>query len=707
MRRKDVLIIVASLIIITFLTVVGIYWALNSESIFGKEEIGETATTKKTHHANGWETAVVDKIIHDIPIPVGFTYIEGNTKTGVIIKDNKTEEKYIWIPYQEVDKEIYAQVLANIDLEATEEKSKENIKNYGGFYVALKEGADERGEYKKIGYREAAEEIVEMHEVTLEEAMLINQMVKSLGLDIKVNELKAMTLCALVERREDGTTIISSNNLVSKIKDENGDIAYIPKEFEYQEGTVKTGLKIKDGDNLSFIWIPVELKDGKIIDVKAEILKQMEKTKIQEDTLEIYKTYADDKESEEYKELVASIEKYGGFYISETELGYDQTGKVINKYRNMHSTYGLNGKVNYVSNGDYYRNINIEVFNEKQKEDLQKIWKKIGEDGKITHEKAVAKSKELYKESETVVSHLTYGLEYDAAMLYLLQNCSPVTKDALFKDSTKIGKYLYEISKDKMPIWEEVYYLNGTYGLAGNLAEITQEKDLKNPKNIITRGGSWAETGNTAPMSSAVSIDKDKLEEEKGSTGFRTCLYIKTEYTTKLWTDKAEKNFAKGNGTEKNPYIIKTSEQLAYLAKIVNEGDSCEGKYFKIEKNIDLSGRKWTPIGKIETTTIDKSGRISPKTYFGFNGNIDGNGHKITGINVKEENGAALIGNLSGNGEVKNLIIEDGKIEARKSFAGGIVAYMCDNSKIEKCINRANITVGENWCRRNSLLYAR
>ena len=546
MRRKDLLIIVAVLIVITFLTVLGIHIVLNEDNIFAKvkNEIQEIASSKKEKHSNGWETAIVDKIIHDVPIPVGFTYIEGDAKTGLVIEDNKTQERYMWIPDQEVDEDIYNAVLANMDLEATEEGSRENIQKYGGFYVAIGEEKEtvSQEEYESLKLLNKSQKTaVETHLVTTEEAMLINQMAKDTEIEINVKELRTMTVLSAMRRDHIEER---SKKIKEKGWDENliGDITEdgvpIPKGFIYEEGNVKTGLKIKNSNNLSFIWIPVEFKDGKIIDVKEEILEKME-GKVEVDTVEAYKTYKDG-ESEEYNALVASIEKYGGFYISEAELGYDKNGFETNKYRGMEKYYTQDEEENkyewyYINDGDYYRNVNEENLKESTKTELAKVRDSLGENGILTYEKAIEKSKMLYDDSETVVSHLTYGLEYDATILYLLKSGAITTEEA-FDDSTEIGKYEYlEESKytkeEHYNIYESAKYLNGIYGLAGNLAEITQEKDTENKDKIITRGGSWATYGNSETISSAASVNKDKIEEKIGSTGFRACLYIKTDYT--------------------------------------------------------------------------------------------------------------------------------------------------------------------------------
>ena len=63
------------------------------------------------------------------------------------------------------------------------------------------------------------------------------------------------------------------------------------------------------------------------------------------------------------------------------------------------------------------------------------------------------------------------------------------------------------------------------------------------------------------------------------------------------WDGSAAEAFADGDGTEKDPFVIEKASQLAFLAQEVNAGTAYEGQYFVLEKDIDLNGIEWTPIG--------------------------------------------------------------------------------------------------------------
>ena len=82
--------------------------------------------------------------------------------------------------------------------------------------------------------------------------------------------------------------------------------------------------------------------------------------------------------------------------------------------------------------------------------------------------------------------------------------------------------------------------------------------------------------------------------------------------------------------------------------------------------DIDLTGKKWTPIGKGTTSE------------FGYQGTFDGQGHRITGLAITTDNpqgeSAALFGGIGGNGEVKNLQLVDVDYDVKQAGPSGGIA---------------------------------
>lgn len=66
-----------------------------------------------------------------------------------------------------------------------------------------------------------------------------------------------------------------------------------------------------------------------------------------------------------------------------------------------------------------------------------------------------------------------------------------------------------------------------------------------------------------------------------------SCATVFTFGTSAAWDGSVSVDFAGGNGTEKEPFEIASAQDLALLAKKVNEeGNSFEGVYFKMTADI-------------------------------------------------------------------------------------------------------------------------
>ncbi len=134
-----------------------------------------------------------------------------------------------------------------------------------------------------------------------------------------------------------------------------------------------------------------------------------------------------------------------------------------------------------------------------------------------------------------------------------------------------------------------------------------------------------------------------------------------------IWTDLAADSFDGGTGTADDPYQIATAEQLAKLAKDVNDGTSYAGEYFKLTADLDLSKHVWMPIG-LQRTNGGSYELISKP----FAGSFDGGGRTISGMvvdqrkSLSERYSGGLFGLIRNTDAkecgVRNLTIADGKI---------------------------------------------
>ena len=227
----------------------------------------------------------------------------------------------------------------------------------------------------------------------------------------------------------------------------------------------------------------------------------------------------------------------------------------------------------------------------------------------------------------------------------------------------------------------------------------------------------------------------------------KAALNFKEEQDYNWWIseDLVDIDF-EGSGTEDDPYLISSAEELAGLSYLVynypyvnsNLYDDYKitdnfgadlvftNVYFKQTKDIDLSGHIWQPIGVTIDRTLNERGRY-------FSGYFDGNGFSVSNIttpygegenyggqglfgfaagvivddtnklptsytisitNVHIENseiyGFSTVGSVAGYGFIMNCSNEGGTITGN-SNVGGLVGV----GYVEKCYNKSNV-VGTN-----------
>jgi hypothetical protein len=147
--------------------------------------------------------------------------------------------------------------------------------------------------------------------------------------------------------------------------------------------------------------------------------------------------------------------------------------------------------------------------------------------------------------------------------------------------------------------------------------------------------------------------------------------------------------FASGNGTEANPYIIKTKEQLEHFSFLVYSGASFGGQYLKLGADIVLNDttdwESWATIPPdYEWTAIGTS--TNP-----FKGIFDGDGYVVSGvyINVPSQD-HGFFGYVK-EGAIKNLGIVASYIKS--TYAGGMVAYII-GGEISNSYSTGNVDGG-------------
>lgn len=165
-----------------------------------------------------------------------------------------------------------------------------------------------------------------------------------------------------------------------------------------------------------------------------------------------------------------------------------------------------------------------------------------------------------------------------------------------------------------------------------------------------------------------------------------------------VWDGTIATAFGGGTGSQSNPYLIYTAEQLAYLAKTTNAGTNYSGKYFKLMNDLDLNNREWTPIGKGILTSDNYT------SNYAFRGNFDGNYHVIYNLKITrtQTSFTGLFGSLSG-ATVSKLGIVDANITGSgcgsdyRCTVGILAGATCNTTTISKCFVTGSVNVNAGY----------
>lgn len=158
------------------------------------------------------------------------------------------------------------------------------------------------------------------------------------------------------------------------------------------------------------------------------------------------------------------------------------------------------------------------------------------------------------------------------------------------------------------------------------------------------------------------------------------------------WSGGAEP-WTQGSGVADDPYLIESAEQLAWLAKSVNERKIGKSLYqndvnvyqdtcFKLVVDINLKKYEhiqWIPIGVLNS----------------FSGHFDGDGHTISNVYIVksryEKNAVGLFGVIR-NASIQNTIVDDwcANLNYYDKVTGGLVG-LAFNSYIYNCHTKGMI----------------
>ena len=162
-----------------------------------------------------------------------------------------------------------------------------------------------------------------------------------------------------------------------------------------------------------------------------------------------------------------------------------------------------------------------------------------------------------------------------------------------------------------------------------------------------------------------------------------------------MWTDSAvttrDTDF-EGSGTESDPYLISSAEELAGLAYLTNISSSTtynnSNVYYLQTADIDVSAYWWDAIG------------TNASTSYYFQGHYDGDGHTVSGIYTQPGSSSTysyqgLFGYVYGasstnRAEISNVGVIDSNIQGYQ-YVGGIAGY-AHYTNITNCYNTGSVT---------------
>ena len=265
--------------------------------------------------------------------------------------------------------------------------------------------------------------------------------------------------------------------------DVNGDTAYIPAEFmvsaKEDEQTIGTGLVVIGPDGSEFVWVPTTVTSLEV----REFGSYFSGGSISD--------YHDETELESYQEMVASTEKYGGFYMGrfEASKGADD----------------------------------LPASKRVTEDEPGKIWVQ------FSPQDTTKACQNLYADNDTVQGFFPWGINWDTTLQWLVDSGNKQIGD-IKSDSTSWGNYSNDSFSDGARgnytgAWEEAKAGN-IYDLAGNNWEWTQER---NGSNYVMRGGGYNLMGGSCTGSRYPAALRDPLpgNNHHPNVTFRVALYVK------------------------------------------------------------------------------------------------------------------------------------------------------------------------------------
>lgn len=187
-----------------------------------------------------------------------------------------------------------------------------------------------------------------------------------------------------------------------------------------------------------------------------------------------------------------------------------------------------------------------------------------------------------------------------------------------------------------------------------------------------------ATAGSTTVISSSTETTSTAVSQEGGAISATT---VVTEGGTLVSEEK-------GSGTASDPYRISDASDLLKMQEKINTTTSAN-KYFVLTDDIDLSEVKAEHFlsnsvyaGSLVSVSKNLSS-ASNNVFF----SLDGNGHKLKGLNVTFSKGEsfAIFGYLNSRSTIKNLIVEKCAVNVTTDAKNGAILVAENDGTISGC----------------------
>lgn len=207
-------------------------------------------------------------------------------------------------------------------------------------------------------------------------------------------------------------------------------------------------------------------------------------------------------------------------------------------------------------------------------------------------------------------------------------------------------------------------------------------------KNYVGKGANILED---SQMKGAAALDNMKLSSNVWvATESYPALNTNYDPTYKVWSGGSDTTF-EGNGTEAEPYLIYTAEELFGMISLSGKANGTPASY-KLMNDIrlnDVAGRAVTDLAAPNSwnqSAITNTGKP-------FAGKFDGNGKTVYGLyaSTTAATRLGLFPNITTDAVIKNVTLSNSYIETA-SYVGGIVGGMSAGTNKTAYIGSCGVT---------------